>query len=247
MHTMNWSPHRGSAKPAATGVGPASTLTDEARDFVRVWCIPLACSDQSLERLSALLDPEETRRACQFSSSLQHHGFVVAHGILRLILARYAHRDPRRISFCREPGGKPYLDGWPIHFSFSHTEDVALIAATFSGPVGVDVERIREGLLLEEFARDWSESEDIARIRSLPAQERQRAWFQAWTRFEALAKATGDGLLRRRARHDRSFRILDVNLGDLHAGAVAMVKSVQTVVYEAFSDVSVALARFDTA
>jgi 4'-phosphopantetheinyl transferase len=79
--------------------------------------------------------------------------------------------------------GKPFLSSHPdVHFSVSHSSDWYAIAITRIGPVGVDIERIREVPEAAHIARRWLHGAD-------PAQ-----FFEHWTRREAHLKATGKGL-----------------------------------------------------
>lgn len=67
--------------------------------------------------------------------------------------------------------GRPLAIDSPAHVSIGYTENLAVVAWSFDGPVGIDVER--SGPPVAEFGDR-----------------------QAWTRIEALLKATGEGLRR---------------------------------------------------
>ena len=88
-----------------------------------------------------------------------------------------------------EPGGKPFLSGTPIHFSLSHSGEIAACALC-DVPMGIDVETerpLKEPLL----RRCFSEREQ----RLILASEYPAASFTAlWTRKESYLKATGEGL-----------------------------------------------------
>jgi 4'-phosphopantetheinyl transferase len=144
--------------------------------------------------------------------------------MLRLILSGFTGQDPHAVAIVTGQHGKPYLaDGGP-HFSLSHAADVALVAVSAGGPVGVDVERIRPDVGIDVFARELVAPPEADRIDALPGDERTRAWFQAWTRLEAAAKASGDGL--RDAASNCSQRATlgtcDLRLDAPFVGAVAV-------------------------
>lgn len=92
----------------------------------------------------------------------------------------------------RTEKGKPYFPGCPgLHFNLSHSGGLCLCAVG-DGPVGVDIELVRPRRALEDLG---------ARAFSAP----ELAWFTRrggtledfytlWTRKEALAKFTGEGI-----------------------------------------------------
>jgi 4'-phosphopantetheinyl transferase len=68
------------------------------------------------------------------------------------------------------------------------------IVAVSRNRVGVDIERLRSMDACDAIARTtFSSSEYLAQAR-LPSDIRQRAFFQCWTRKEAVVKALGGGL-----------------------------------------------------
>jgi 4'-phosphopantetheinyl transferase len=200
--------------------------------------------------LSDVLSPVEAARSARFATGDERRRYVVSHGALRLILSAFTGRDSRAIHIAIGARGKPYVVGPGPHFSLSHDGDLAVVAVTTQGPIGVDVERIRPDLGLDTFVRPLVPASDVVRIEALCPEQRSRAWFQAWTRLEAVAKASGKGLsddwladLGGPAR----FRIWNLDVDQARVGAVATPLSVAHVVYEAFPNESSALARFGSA
>ena len=160
-----------------------------------------------------------------------------SHAALRLILAAITGSEPRSIRFATGYRGKPYLpDPRAPHFSLSHSGDLALIAVTPDGPVGVDVERIRSDLDIAAFARDLVATRDIARIEALPPEQHERAWFQAWTRLEAVAKASGAGICEDAVAGPVAgpFCTRDLDIDRAHVGAVAVRSPAVSITYETF-------------
>lgn len=76
----------------------------------------------------------------------------------------------------------------------SHSCDVALIAVARDREVGVDVERLRDGVDLEGIARRFFSPTEVSALLALPQHHRQEAFFSCWTRKEAYIKARGSGL-----------------------------------------------------
>lgn len=204
--------------------------------MVSVWCVPLRGTASAECQLEALLDPGESARAARFATPDQRRRYVVSHGVLRLILSRFTGRDPGAIPIAIGKRGKPFVAGGP-HFNLSHSDDLALVAVATGGPVGVDVERLRPDLGLDVLARGLLPAPDVEQIEALPPDRRGRAWFQAWTRLEAVAKASGEGL-REHAAGPSPFRARDLDVDAAHVGAVAAGPWVTDVAYRVLADVS---------
>ena len=164
-------------------------------DEVHVWLVNLAVSAHAAAELAAALPAAEQERAAAFRSESARTQFVVTRSALRGILSADLDVSPLRLEFVHGPAGKPALAHWPgLHFNVSHSADVALIAVTRRGEVGVDVERLRP------FANDLGMAErffspyETGVLRSLEGERRRAAFFHAWTRKEAYLKARGQGL-----------------------------------------------------
>jgi len=178
-----------------TPTGPAVLGGGE----VHVWAAPLDPPEEQVRRLAALLAPDESARAERFRFERDRRRFTVARGVLRTLLAGYLETDPRRVAFRYGSHGKPVLDGGAageheVRFNVSHSGEMALFAFSRGRELGVDVEEVRpmeDGLDIAE--RFFSEAE-VAVFRSLPAEVRDDAFFNCWTRKEAYIKAVGEGL-----------------------------------------------------
>ncbi|MFC7243391.1 4'-phosphopantetheinyl transferase family protein [Catellatospora aurea] len=97
--------------------------------------------------------------------------------------------DPAQIEIGREPAGRPYVIGAPrLHLAISHTPDVAAVAVTDLGPLGVDVEPIRH-LPAAELARRWFSAPEADWVARHPDD-----FLLLWTAKEAVGKALGVGL-----------------------------------------------------
>lgn len=120
-----------------------------------------------------------------------------AEAALRIALGIYLDRPPESLAFALGPGGKPELAGpagRDVHFSLSHSGDRCVIAVSAEGPVGVDVEEVREVPELEGIVRSRFAPGEAAEILALSGEQRLRAFYHCWTRKEAYLKATGAGI-----------------------------------------------------
>jgi 4'-phosphopantetheinyl transferase len=152
----------------------------------------------TLEKLSATFSTEERERAARFKFDHLRNRYMAGRGILRELLGRYLRRDPATLEFIQAAHGKPELKResttTPLHFNLSHCGDLALIAVSWLGPIGVDVERVRLVKDVSDLvARFFSERENEL-FQKLPDDQKPIAFFNLWTRKEALLKATGEGI-----------------------------------------------------
>ncbi len=163
---------------------------------VHVWIGSLEASDSILECLSATLSAHERERARGFRFEHLSRHFIAARGMLRDILGRYTHIEPRHIQFNYGPKGKPSLadQASDIRFNLSHSGQLALYAITRGREVGVDIEHIHSFDDLFEVARRNFSQAEYEVLAALPASQQLEGFFNCWTRKEAYIKATGDGL-----------------------------------------------------
>jgi 4'-phosphopantetheinyl transferase len=122
--------------------------------------------------------------------------FVAARSALRSILGRYVGRPAEEVRFLLGPVGKPSLAdaSSPLFFNLSHSREVALVAVTRCGEIGVDVEHVRDMATRDAMAERFFHPNEVATLRSLAPGARAAGFFNAWTRKEAFLKATGKGI-----------------------------------------------------
>lgn len=121
----------------------------------------------------------------------------LARAALRLVVAsRLALKTGRPLAapdLRVRADGKPHLAGDEIAFSLAHSGRLALIAIADLGPLGIDLELPR-AVVIEEHRR--AQIEVVAAALAgvpLPTDPAARL-LVAWTRLEAVAKATGEGV-----------------------------------------------------
>lgn len=142
--------------------------------------------------LHSLLHPDEKHRAGRYHQPQDRQRFIVARGLLRLLLSRYVAVAPTDIAFATDATKKPFLKDSPDwHYNVSHSGDWIVMAVAQTG-VGVDVEKIEPDfdfgsvtapLFSREEQRVMNESTNARPL-----------FYELWTRKEALAKATAKGI-----------------------------------------------------
>ncbi len=172
---------------------------DDDAGIVTVHCVGLQQPDGVVARLAALLAPDELERAARMGSEALRRRFLVAHGALRVLVARHAGLDPVALRFdtSGEKGGKPRLAGPSLaratDFNLSHSGELALLAIASGVEVGVDVEQLRPLDDLEPLARRVLAPAEAEALLRQPAGRRLEEWYRAWARKEAVLKASGRG------------------------------------------------------
>lgn len=150
-------------------------------------------NDTRLEkRLRSVLQPDELARAGRYRRAEDQRRFTQARGLLRMIAGTYLHQHPAAVRFTVGPNKKPELSdaaGW--HLNVSHSDDWVLLAFG-RVPVGVDVEHVKP-LVSAVDLLPVSFSPDEQTYVNAQA-DWQRAFYNLWTRKEALVKATAKGI-----------------------------------------------------
>jgi 4'-phosphopantetheinyl transferase len=151
--------------------------------------------------LGRCLSAQELSRAGRLVSERDRLYWTACRGLLRQTLASYLGCRARAVTFTAGDNGKPRIDSdsgddgeSPLHFNLSHSGDVALLAVSRFGPLGIDVEFLRPIRDWAAVAKRWFSPLEREQLWRLPEDERRDGFFRCWTRKEAVIKATGEGL-----------------------------------------------------
>jgi 4'-phosphopantetheinyl transferase len=163
---------------------------------VELWVVDLRASGVKLEHAFQLLSDDELRRAKQFRFPAHRDRFVFARASLRRILASYLGIEPAQLVFTYSEFGKPRLVApqTDICFNASRSHETAVVGCSRGHEVGVDIERIRRDLEVDDLAQRFFSAEENERLRTVPLQLRHLAFLRCWTCKEAFVKAAGMGL-----------------------------------------------------
>lgn len=166
-------------------------------DEIHVWRASLNVFGENLRYLQNILSQDELRRARHSRFEKNRKRFILARGLLRIILSRYVHIAPDELRFTYNRYGKPAMDSMAgqktLRFNLSHSGDWILYAIRQEQEVGIDIERIRN-IRATWLAESIFSVREYAVFRSLPEHLRQQAFFTCWTRKEAFVKGIGQGL-----------------------------------------------------
>jgi 4'-phosphopantetheinyl transferase len=180
------------------------TLGDGA---VHAWRANLAAMT---DEVCELLCREELARAERMLRERDRRLWRRSRGVLRALLGRYLHEDPRVLCFATGERGKPAVadcaGGSPaahgpsstgrarLSFNMSHSGRLALYAFSHAGAVGVDVEVARRPIDELAIAARVFGPAQTRRLEGLDREARRREFMRAWVRHEAELKCLGVGL-----------------------------------------------------
>ena len=166
---------------------------------IQLWSIDINPASHEPEELLSLLSDDELARAERFRFENHRHRWIAGRAMLRTILSAMTQRSPESVAFEYDQHMKPYLtcssSHERIHFNLTHSSDLALLAVTTVGPVGIDVERIEPLSNIDAVvSRFFSRAERDAFCSVTGDVDRLKAFYACWTRKEAYLKALGCGI-----------------------------------------------------
>jgi 4'-phosphopantetheinyl transferase len=147
----------------------------------------------------AVLSPAEQARASSLVFAADRHRYLVAHVMLRRLLAEATGSRRAQLEFGREscpvcgrPSGRPRLSGCEMpHFSLSHSGDTIAIAVG-PDPVGIDCERLTGRCVCDLATR--MHPADASALAGRPEPRRHADIIRWWVGAEATLKCTGQGI-----------------------------------------------------
>lgn len=179
----------------ALGLAPELAMPPPGGPRVDICLFHLSPSESGWRDDSSVLSAEEALIASHFVFAEHRRRFVQSHCALRRILGKHCGMAPEKIEFGRGLHGRPYVqNAMPLlDFNMSHSGDWAVVAVSFEGWVGIDLEAIdREGMRdLADSVLTPLERRDLA---SVPEAQRVRKFIAYWTAKESFMKLNGLGL-----------------------------------------------------
>lgn len=167
---------------------------------VSLWTVLLSVSPADRDELSGWLDVAELDRAARFVFERDTDRFIVARGMLRVLLADRLQVPPDDLKFDVEPGTtKPRLvTPAGTAFNLSHSADRALVAVADEGGIpalGVDLELIEPHRDVDRVAQRFFSQPEREVLAAIDDRSRRvDAFYACWTRKESVLKGVGDGL-----------------------------------------------------
>lgn len=174
---------------------PFDSLTEHRAD---VWRVNINLALVRLADFKMILRADEIARANRYVRAKDGNRFIVGRGALRYILGTYLSRPPASIELGEGINKKPQIlhpIDTGVYYNVSHSGDWILIAVARS-EIGVDIEFMNPVFDFNEVMPDIFKPDEVRFVEQANSTAR---FFTLWTRKEALAKGTGQGL-------DENFR-----------------------------------------
>jgi 4'-phosphopantetheinyl transferase len=184
-----------------------------------------------------MLSSDEVARALRFRAEEDRDLFIVARGILRRILSRYASEAPGKLVFRYGSKGKPYLRDHPdVQFNLGHSGGFAAYGVS-GEELGVDIEFVKPLTDWRKISERFFSAREVEELKRLDPTQQLRGFFSCWARKEAYIKAIGEGIATLakfcagaqlspgdgaidEEGKPREWYFKDLNVGDEHAGAI---------------------------
>lgn len=193
-------------EPRAQRIPPPGGLLPPPDAQISVWWATSDVSAGALEGLRADLDRDTLDRVNALVREEDRRRAVLAHGLLRRLVAACLGTEPGSIAIdrtCANCGaadhGKPTLAGAPagvrppLQFNLAHSGSVVAVALAGPGTeVGIDVEAIQPEMRWSTIRRHVFSDAEWDETGAAPDPTADR--FALWARKEAAAKTTGHGL-----------------------------------------------------
>ena len=162
-----------------------------------VWQATLTDEANTLAQLTSLLSEEERCRLARLRLHADQRRFLIGRALLRIFVGNYMNLPAERVEFNHGPCGKPAVVAptgtSALQFNVSHSGQLVLLAFHQVHEVGVDVEEVQENLDWEAIAMRVFPAHEYRRLLDLNPEEGLPAFFQTWTRHEAVLKSMGLG------------------------------------------------------
>ncbi|HBL31326.1 MAG TPA: 4'-phosphopantetheinyl transferase [Acidobacteria bacterium] len=178
--------------PPRSAVPPLDLLPGE----IHIWSLRLDPPQPAVERLGRSLSPDEWERANRFRFDKHRRQYVVGRGALRGLVAAYTGVRPEAVRFRYGERGKPYLadPAGDLELNLSNSDEMALVGFVRGVEIGVDIEFRKPMPDCEQISERFFSASEREVLRALPAERKEEAFFNCWTRKEAYLKAVGTGL-----------------------------------------------------
>jgi 4'-phosphopantetheinyl transferase len=162
---------------------------------IHLWLVDLVADAQAVAHAYSLLAEDEQSRALRFRTEDVRRRFVLARGVLRVLLGHHLQTSPAQVAFVYGAHGKPALapPAPDLRFNLAHSRDRAAYVFTVGSEIGVDIEHTR-AIDGPAIARHYFSPSERAALEGLAPADQPAAFFRTWVRKEAYVKARGGGL-----------------------------------------------------
>jgi 4'-phosphopantetheinyl transferase len=211
---------------------------------IHIWSTTI---DESYGKLlsQSFLSVNEKRNAARYAYDIDTYLFSIRHNMLRIILGDYLNCDPSKIKFNSNHYQKPHIahPNTLIQFNISASSNRFVAAFCLQHTIGVDIELIRPIDEIPQLINDYFTSDESDWVNAQPVDKMFSAFFQIWSRKEALVKAMGKGLNIELKKVDvlsntsivkgeSLWYLMSLNLFEDCKATLALNNSIPTIIYQ---------------
>lgn len=161
----------------------------------QAWLINLKDFMGQHDQLGQYLTPQERAKYEKINTRDGRQRYGLRRALTRILLAHILKRKPSEVSYGYTRYGKPYLIGEEgLRFNLSHSKEYLLIGVAENAEIGVDIEKINEGLNHEALMGAVFSTNERRQYLSIEKKCRLEAFYRVWVQKEAISKAIGLGL-----------------------------------------------------
>ena len=132
-----------------------------------------------------LIPAEELAQSAKFLSVRARDTYIATRAFARCVLSQYIETDPRSWVFAPDVNGKPEIVApvlpQSLRFNLSHTDGLLTCIVALHRDVGVDAEAMDRVVDIDMIADRFFAPSEICSLRTFPASERRRRFFELWT------------------------------------------------------------------
>ncbi len=162
---------------------------------IHVWSANLDIQKEVSDIYWSVLSVDEKERANRFRFVKDKTHYIAARGILRHLLGQYLNENPKRLQFQYSDYQKPFLEHQSeMEFNVSHSGSYGLFVFTIKNSIGIDIEYTQRPIEVAAVASRFFSKKEAEKLLALPISTHQEAFYNCWTRKEAIIKAIGQGL-----------------------------------------------------
>ncbi|MBL3658717.1 4'-phosphopantetheinyl transferase family protein [Fulvivirga sediminis] len=155
--------------------------------FFAVFDQPL--EDEKFQALLRLLPVDHHEKILRYVMWQDRHASLFGKLLLQKGLEKFHYKSPLHLEYSQY--SRPYLpDFTNLDFNISHTKKAVACVISDCRRVGIDIEEISD-IKISDFKNQWTDTE-YQNI--FEAEDSKVAFFNYWTKKEAVLKADGRGL-----------------------------------------------------
>lgn len=147
------------------------------------------------QKLWSFLSDQEKIKARQFANSVHKENYIIAHGLLKILLSSYTSIPPQYIEYSYNEFGKPFLkSNNSFQFNMSHSGEKIAFAIAQDIQIGIDIEYKKNKINVNSIAEMIMSPTEAFLFHQLEEKDKPHSFFDFWTKKEAILKAAGKGL-----------------------------------------------------